>query len=100
MTKERQIVESVQLPPHFKFPNTWLLKFKKQVGISEKVIHGEETTSSTLGIETVYKHLSKILADYELEEVWNLDKTGLFYHTIPTRSLVTKSRKGGKLTKR
>ena len=62
-------------------------------------MHGEEAAANTMGIEQARDNLPGILSDYELEDIWNLDETGLFYRTLPTRSLVTKSRKGGKLAK-
>ena len=37
--------------------------------------------------------------DYELEDIYNLNESGLFFRKLPTRTLALKSRKGGKLTK-
>ena len=84
MEKARQIGVSVQLPPHFKYSPSWLLKFKQQLGVSEKVMHGEEAAANTMGIEQARDNLPGILSDYELEDIWNLDETGLFYRTLPT----------------
>ena len=62
-------------------------------------MHGEETAANIFGIDRARKHVPSIPRDYDLQDIWNLDETGLFYRTPPTRSLVTKSRKGGKLAK-
>ena len=78
MEKARQIGLSVQLPPHFKYSPIWLLIFKIQLGVSEKVMNGEEGAANTVGIEQERYHLPGILSDYELQAIWNLDETGLF----------------------
>ena len=62
-------------------------------------MHGEEGAANTMGIEQARCNLSGILSDYELQDIWNLDETRLFYRTLPTRVLVTKYRKGQNLAK-
>ena len=45
--------------------------------------------------------LPSILTGHELEDIYNVDETGLFYWTIPSKSLTVKTVacKGGKLAK-
>jgi len=53
--------------------------------------------TATTPLQIFPKLAAEILSDYKLQDIWNLDKTGLFYRTLPTQSLVNKSRKGRNL---
>ena len=52
-------------------------------------------------VENWKQNLQHILNGYELENIWNLDETGLFWHGLLTSSLIVNGEKakGGKLAK-
>ena len=97
--KAQRIGWLLVLPGNFNHSSTWLLKFKKKCGINSKIIHGEVSATNALGIETARTRLLVILVDYELDDIYNLDEAGLFYWKLPTRTLVSKSQKGGEIRK-
>ena len=62
-------------------------------------MHGEADDADPVGIEQCREHLPRILAEFKIEDIYNLDETGLFYRQLPTRSLMQRKRKGEKLSK-
>jgi hypothetical protein len=56
---------------------------------------------STEAVKNWKELLPSLIKNYALEDVWNLDETGLFWRGLPNRSLVEKSdaAKGSKLAK-
>ena len=60
-------------------------------------MHGEADDADPVSIEQCREHLPRILAEFEIEDIYNLDETGLFYRQLPTRSLMRRKRKGGKI---
>ena len=96
--KEIARKENLVLPNDFNFSHDWL-RFKRKRDIHQEVMHGEAGSADEVGIELCREFLPGILAQFELEDIYNLDETGLFYRRLPTRSLMHKKRKGKKLNK-
>ena len=99
--KAREIArkENLVLPKGFNFSRDWLLRFKRRRNIGQELMHGEAGDADPIGIEQCKEHLPRILAQFEIEDIYNLDETGLFYRQLPTRSLMRRKRKGKKLSK-
>jgi hypothetical protein len=54
------------------------------------LLHGEgaKVNKSDLGLLAVVDDLYVIIAQYDLENVYNMDETGLFFRLLPTYSLL------------
>ena len=80
----------------------WLHRFKKRHNISYKVISGErgavDEEKTDAWIEDVLK---PTLSKYDSKDIFNADKTGLFWRLLPDKTLASKSEKcfGGKKSK-
>lgn len=86
----------------FAASNGWLHKFKKRHNIMGKVVCGEggdaNMETSDNWINTV---LPSLVKDYDLNDVFNADETGLFFKCLPSRTLAFKNEKcvGGEKSK-
>ena len=62
-------------------------------------MHGEAEDADMEGVRIARRALPKLLEDYDLRDIFNLDETGLYYRRLPLKSLMRKKRKGKKLAK-
>ena len=48
------------------------------------------------------ERLGSIISGYAMQDIWNMDETGCFYHALPDKSLSEKAKKckGGKKSKK
>jgi hypothetical protein len=102
LLQEQAIIYSAELGlDDFTASNGWLQSFQKRHGIRSAMLSGEAAEVSMATVEDWKKRLSTICEGYEEKDIFNADETGLFYRTVPSRSLVQKgdSRHGGKLAK-
>ena len=85
----------------FKASNGWLDRFKSRYNIQFKVISGEAASVNSETIEDWTSRLPVILANYDPDDVYNCDETGLFFKLLPDRTFVIKKEecKGGKRAK-
>jgi hypothetical protein len=85
----------------FKASNGWLESFRTRHLIRFRQLSGKSANMSTEAVKNWKELLPSLIKNYALEDVWNLDETGLFWRALPSRSLVEKSdaAKGGKLAK-
>ena len=97
--KEIAKVHALILPECFNFSMDWLLRWKRKRGIGQKEMHGESGGACQAGIDLCRRHLPGILREFDLELIYNLDETGLFYRRLPTRALIRALKKGQKLSK-
>ena len=79
----------------------WLEKFKQTYGLRETRITGEADDILRMTIQSWIERLPELTAEYELKDLWNMDKLGLFFKALPEKGLVQKSKKckGGKKSK-
>lgn len=86
----------------FKISDGWLEGFKKRHGIVFRSIAGEKTNVNEGDIHVWLEvTLPNLIRDYKLDDVFNLDETGLFYRLLPEKTLTFKgdSCQGGKKSK-
>jgi hypothetical protein len=86
----------------FKASEGWLNGFKTRHGISGKVISGEAASVNDSEVDAWKGHkLPDILKRFQPKDIYNADETGLFFQSLPNRSLVQKgeSCSGGKESK-
>ncbi|CAF2189462.1 unnamed protein product [Rotaria magnacalcarata] len=85
----------------FKASNGWLQKFRIRHSIQHRVICGESAAVDPKTVDEWKKRLPSIIEQYDPNDVYNADETGLFFKALPDRSLVMAKEacKGGKRSK-
>jgi hypothetical protein len=64
-----------------KLSDGWLGKFKTRNGLREFKRHGDAASSDAETIEAERKHIQELIKEYgyKLQDIFNMDETGLFY---------------------
>ena len=73
----------------FQYSNGWIIRFKNRHNISIKKIHGEAGASNVNDVAEGRKDMIKSLTGYDLNDVYNMDETALFYKLQPNSTLST-----------
>ncbi|RDW84504.1 hypothetical protein BP6252_02094 [Coleophoma cylindrospora] len=73
------------------FSSRWLEKFKKRHNIKERVRHGE-VGSIPDQAEVEMKGLQTVAGEYNEEDIYNMDETGLYWRMLVSRGLLSQSR--------
>lgn len=60
----------------FNFSHRWLLKFKEAFSIRRIRLHGEGADADLRGVHISRTQLPPLLADVDLEHIYNFDETG------------------------
>ena len=99
--KAKQFAASLDRPD-FKVTNGWLCRWKTRYGIKYKKAHGEkndaDVESADVWTSTV---LSEILENFEPQNIYNADETGVYYRALPdgTLTFATEKLSGSKKAK-
>ncbi|EIC06936.1 CENP-B protein, partial [Microbacterium laevaniformans OR221] len=80
------------------FSEGWLSRFKKRHSIKHYTRHGE-ASSITVDVEEEMKALRTIAGEYDEEDIYNMDETGLFWKLSPSQGLSSGPRPGVKKDK-
>ncbi len=85
----------------FSASNGWLESFKRHYNIRGAALSGEAASVNPDTVADWHQRLPSICEGYAPSDIFNADETGLFYRTMPSRSLVQKEDdcKGGKKAK-
>ena len=85
----------------FKASEGWLDKWKLSYDKREKLISGESFDVSEVTVGSWMERLRELCKGYQLKDIWNMDESGCFFKTPPTKSLARKGKKckGGKKSK-
>ena len=87
---------------NFKATDGWLDHWKKRFNVSFKTVSGE-SSACTYEMNAPWEQntLPTILSRYDLNQIYNADKFGLFYRAQPNKSLHRKNENciGGKHSK-
>jgi hypothetical protein len=86
---------------NFKASNGWLNKFCARNNIVFRAISGESACGNQNDVNDWTSRLPDIISNYEPQNIFNADETGLFFCAIPDKSLVLKGSQcvSGKRTK-
>ncbi|GAA5917852.1 hypothetical protein JCM5296_004402, partial [Sporobolomyces johnsonii] len=76
------------------FSRGWLDKFKNRHGLRRFNFHGEASKMDATSVESERKRLCEVTKAYKLEDIWNMDETGLFYAMPPDSGLAQEGRHG------
>jgi Tc5 transposase DNA-binding domain len=90
--EERDFARLLGVEEELKFSNGWLEKFQKRNGFRRWYIHGESGDAQMEGNEE--KEIKTKIAQYELEKVYNMDETGLFYKLAPDTTIAQRQIEG------
>lgn len=82
-----------------KFSHGWLHKFKQRHNIRQRIRHGEAAQVDREALEEDLKELQRICDEYQLQDIYNMDETGLFWKAMPDRTLSSETLVGGKRAK-
>lgn len=55
---------------------------QKKYALDSSVLHGESVNARTEGIKVDYTFLPTISSDFALEDIYNLDETGLLFRQL------------------
>lgn len=85
----------------FQASNGWLTNWKSRYNIKQFAISGESADVDPEVVAEFKDHLSSIIGEYSLDNIFNCDETGVFYRSLPDKTLACKgdSVKGGKHAK-
>ena len=79
----------------FQYSNGWLQRFKLRCGIGSKKICVESAGVDSHILDRGRVNVARVIKDFELRDVYNLDETGLFFRMLPDRSLTTRDKTKG-----
>ena len=96
-SKAQEIAAKLEIEG-FKASNGWFDKWKHRHSIKRVSVCGE---SGGLTVDSWKERLPEILANYKMEDIYNIDETGCFWRTLPDKGFGTKALqcKGGKKSK-
>lgn len=75
----------------FKASESWASKFARKSGWRSIALHGEAGSVDIEAVQPQISELRELINKYDLDHVYNMDETGLFYKVLPNRSYVKKS---------
>ena len=73
----------------FSYSRGWLQRFKKRHTISFHKSHGEADSANPVIVAEGRLQLKEDLKDYNPNDIYNMDETGLFYRLQPNSTLAT-----------
>jgi len=82
-------------PEDLKFSDGWLQRFKKRFGIRSVVMHREAASAPLISMNEERETLKGLLSNYQPEDIFNADETGLFFRMPPNRTLATSKNVAG-----
>jgi len=85
--------------PEPKWSNGWLQGFKKQHRIKQYKQSGEAASADITGSEEEIVRIRGVISNYKSRNVYNTNKTGLFWLQAPDNTLATKAQSGCKKKK-
>ena len=81
------------------FSNGWLDRFKKRNNIQQHRIYGESRSVPIASLSEKRIKLHQLLSQYSLDQIYNINKTGLYYKMSLNQTLFTKPILGQKKDK-
>ncbi len=91
IAKAKSITSSLSIPKtDFKASWQWLRRFRVRRGLQKMLLHGEgaEVNKSDLRLLAALDDFYAIIAQYDPENVYNMDETGLFFCLLPRYNLL------------
>ena len=70
----------------FKASKSWAGKFARDSGWRSQSLHGEAGSVDVVALDPEIQKLWDLIKEYNSDEVYNMDETGLFYKVLPNCS--------------
>ena len=81
------------------FSNGWIEKFKQRHNLHKVIMHREAASAPLESLPAERRRLQEVISNFDPEDVFNADETGLFYRMMPNHTLATKPTPGKKMNK-
>ena len=90
IAKAKLITSSLAIPEEeFKASWQWLRRFRARRGLQKLLLHGGgEVNKDDLELLAALSKLYVVIEQYDPENVYNMDETGLFFPLLPRYSLL------------
>lgn len=88
--EKANMIAAKQNVPNFSASNGWLQAWQLRHNIRQSVLCGESASVSNAVIDDWAKRLPDICEGYAAQDIFNADETGLFFRTLPSKSMVQK----------
>jgi hypothetical protein len=79
-----------------KFSNGWLCGFKKRFSIKQYRMHGEAGDVDLASANDMMEPIRCVANAFHKSDIYNMDESGLFWKSLPDKTLATRSTSGGK----
>ncbi|GBC31947.2 tigger transposable element-derived protein 6-like [Rhizophagus irregularis DAOM 181602=DAOM 197198] len=80
-------VENALQAEKFKGSDGWIDKFKKWHNLKQYNMHGEAASAPLAELNTMHENLRQILKNYDPNDIFNCDETGLFWKIRPNHTI-------------
>ena len=98
--KARQFSRQLELGERTpEFSNGWLAKFNIRHGFKAQKSYGESGSVDLDAIDRNMPTIKEKLQSYSLQDIYNMDETGLFYRMAPDRTIARRQIEGSKKDK-
>ncbi|XP_041349240.1 tigger transposable element-derived protein 6-like [Gigantopelta aegis] len=77
----------------------WLSRFKSRHNVTKRVYEGKAASANNTAVISGREELKKVMKNYEREDIFKMDETGLFFKLGPNYTLASKPVKGVKRSK-
>ena len=94
--KGMEFAKSLNIEDQLKCANGWVYRFKLRNGLQKITLSGEANSAPLETLSEEHIKLRSILANYNEEDIYNADETGLFFRMEPNQTLGTKRTSGRK----
>ncbi|KAJ6639131.1 Tigger transposable element-derived protein 4, partial [Pseudolycoriella hygida] len=86
---------------NFMASDGWLAKFKRRQNLTFKTMSSKSASVDDEAVDDWFKQLPNILMDYDANDIFNVDETGLFFKCLPKHTLTYRNEKcyDGKFSK-
>ena len=89
-TKALEVAKFLQ-NAEFKGSNGWLESFTNRYQISFRFLSGESAGVDMCAVASWQQALNDIVKEYNLDDIYNCDETGILFRSMPTKSYVEKN---------
>ena len=72
----------------YKASKSWAGKFARDAGWRSQVLHGEAGAVNVEALNPEIQKLWDLIKEYNIDNVYSMDETGLFYKVLPNHSYV------------
>ena len=97
--KGLEFAKTLNIEEQLKCANGWVYRFKLQNGLQRVNFSGEANSAPLQILPEERSKLRMILAEYNYDDIYNADETGLFFRMKPNQTLNTEAIAGRKKVK-